>query len=421
MHITLIAVGSQGDALPFIALGGGLKRAGYQVRLATHPEFEPLARAERLDYFPISISPREIVRQEMASAWMRTGRNSIAFMRFFLKLGRQVADQINGDILRACDDTHAVVYSLLGSAAFYVAEKRRLPAIAATFQPFTPTGIYPPMVLPFEWKMGARFNRLAHWAMLYGFWMGVRSVAERWRKRALGSARRMRLGAFAPFISDTIPVLYPYSPTVLPRPADWPSSHHVTGYWVSNNTAWQPPEALAKFLSSGPAPVYVGFGSMVNGNPAHTTEIVLEALRRSGQRGVLATGWGGLVADDLPPDVFAIESAPHDWLFPHMAAVVHHSGAGTTGAGLRAGVPNIAVPHFADQPFWAQRIAALGAGPTPIPRKRLTAERLADAITEAVENESIRARAAELGARLRSEDGVARAVELISEYLHRRD
>jgi len=213
-------------------------------------------------------------------------------------------------------------------------------------------------------------------------------------------------------------MLYCYSPAVVPRPPDWSEHAHVTGYWFLDHLPdWQPPHDLVDFLESGPPPVYVGFGSMTSRDPEKTSRIVLDALRQSGQRGVIATGWGGLSQSGLPGEVFVTEAVPHDWLFPRMAAVAHHGGAGTTGAGLRAGVPSIIIPVTDDQPFWGRRVNALGAGPAPIPRKRLTAERLAHAISVAVTDDSIRKRAAELGETIRAEDGVGNAVRIFNQMI----
>jgi UDP:flavonoid glycosyltransferase YjiC (YdhE family) len=161
--------------------------------------------------------------------------------------------------------------------------------------------------------------------------------------------------------------------------------------------------------------VYVGFGSMSSRDPQKTGHLVLEALARAQQRAVILCGWGGLQMTDLPPHTIAVDSVPFSWLFPRCAAVVHHGGAGTTAAGLRAGVPSIVIPFFADQPFWGRRVAELGVGPAPIPRKKLTAERLAQAIELAVGDRDMRRRAAELGAKIRAEDGVAQAVAIVAE------
>jgi UDP:flavonoid glycosyltransferase YjiC (YdhE family) len=213
-------------------------------------------------------------------------------------------------------------------------------------------------------------------------------------------------------------MLYCFSPTIVPKPPDWGEHSHVTGYWFLDHPLdWQPPADLVGFLESGPPPIYVGLGGIASRNPEKTSRIVLDALRQSGQRGVIAACGGGLSQSDLPDEVFVTEAIPHDWLFPRMAAVVHHGGAGTTGAGLRAGVPSILVPVANDQPFWARRVKALGAGPAPIPRRRLSADRLAQAIRVAVTDESIRKRAAELGETIRAEDGVAIAVGVINQTL----
>ncbi len=175
----------------------------------------------------------------------------------------------------------------------------------------------------------------------------------------------------------------------------------------------QPPQALVEFLQAGPPPVYVGFGSMSNSKPEETTRLVLEALAKTHQRGIILSGWGGMHANDLPDSVFMLESVPFSWLFPRMAAVVHHGGAGTTAAGLRAGVPSIVIPFFADQPFWGRRVAELGVGPTPIPLTKLTVDRLSQAIQTAVSDTAMRQRGAELGAKIQAEDGIANAVAIL--------
>jgi hypothetical protein len=244
------------------------------------------------------------------------------------------------------------------------------------------------------------------------FWLVFRTGVNEARREVLGLPPLPLRAPFPEARRRGAPALYGYSPTVLPKPSDWPDWVRVTGYWFLDRTAdWRPAPELVRFLESGPPPVYVGFGSMHARSAPSLTATVVEALRRTGQRGILLSGWGALTDTGLPDGITAVDSVPHDWLFPQTAAVVHHAGAGTTGAGLRAGVPTVAIPFFADQPFWARRVFDLGAGPRPIPLKRLTAERLAGAVQIAVQDESVRARAAEVGEAIRAEDGVAQAVE----------
>jgi sterol 3beta-glucosyltransferase len=205
---------------------------------------------------------------------------------------------------------------------------------------------------------------------------------------------------------------------VISPPPDWPETAHVTGYfWLDTADGWQPPLALQAFLDAGAPPVYVGFGSMTGQDPEKLGTLVLDALHQCGQRGVLATGWGGLHTGQLPPDVFVLDSAPHAWLFPRMAAVVHHGGAGTTAEGLRAGVPSVIVPFIVDQPFWGARVRALGAGPAPVPLKKVTPARLTQAIHSAVTDAGMRQRAQQLGAVLRAEDGLGCAVQHVRQHL----
>jgi sterol 3beta-glucosyltransferase len=211
--------------------------------------------------------------------------------------------------------------------------------------------------------------------------------------------------------------LYGFSPLLVPRPADWPAQYHVTGYWfLDPPAAWQPPPAVAAFLAAGPPPVYVGFGSMRAADPQAQLALILDALAQAGERGVILTP-DGLPPVAVPETVLLVNDIPHAWLFPQMAAVVHHGGAGTTAAGLRAGRPTVVVPFFTDQPFWGRRVHDLGLGPPPLPHKRLTASGLAAAIRQARHDPQIQARAAALSTQLQAEDGVTTAIAALEHYL----
>jgi sterol 3beta-glucosyltransferase len=262
-------------------------------------------------------------------------------------------------------------------------------------------------------------NRLSHHVTRQIMWQGFRSADRLARQEVLGLPAAPFWG---PYNSDRLhgAVLYGFSPSVIPKPSDWGDDTHVTGYWFLESASdWTPPSTVVEFLQDGPAPVYIGFGSIGNQRPEETTDLVLRALEHAKQRAVMLSGWGGLQKADFPDTVLMVDAIPHSWLFPRVAAVVHHGGVGTTAAGLRAGVPSVIIPFFGDQSFWAQRVAELGVGPQPIPRKRLTAERLAQAVQEAVTNQAMRQRAADLGGRIRAEDGIARAVAVVQQIAER--
>jgi len=251
-------------------------------------------------------------------------------------------------------------------------------------------------------------------AMLQVVWLWYRPFVNEFRQH-LGMSPYTAAGFYRALRST--PMLSAYSPRIIPHSADWPVHVHVTGYlFLDSQAGWQPSSALQAFLAAGQAPVYVGFGSMAGRNPEQLARLAIEALAASGQRGLLVTGWGGLRTGSVPDTVFVLDSAPHNWLFPRMAAVVHHGGAGTTAEGLRAGVPTVIVPFVLDQPFWGARVKALGLGPDPIPQKHLTADRLASAIRTAVTDPDIKRRANACGAAIRFQDGVGNAVKVVRQY-----
>jgi sterol 3beta-glucosyltransferase len=278
---------------------------------------------------------------------------------------------------------------------------------------FSPTRAFPNPVLPFA-DLGGYLNEVSYGAFLRLLTVPFHRTINRWRKESLGLPARRLMASELEIEGQPVRSLVCCSPRVVPPPADWNGSTTVTGYWfLERRDDWRPPDSLTNFLASGSPPVYVGFGSLAGWTPEGVVAAAIAALQKTGQRGVLATG-GGRIPPGLPADVYAIESAPHDWLFPRTAAVVHHGGAGTTAEGLRAGKPAVICPTtLNDQAFWGRRVAALGAGPEPIPQRILTVERLAGAIRAAVGGTEMRERAAELGREIRVEKGVERAVGII--------
>ena len=411
MKILILTVGSRGDVQPYVALGAGLQAAGHAVTLATLAAFAPMAVERGLGFQPLRGEFLELLQTPQGKAALVGKGNPLALLRQVAPMLRRILD----DALAASEDAELVLYHPKALAGYSIAEKLGIPGILALPLPlYSPTAAFPSPILPMA-NLGPVLNRLSHRVMVRLATASVRGIVNRWRKETLE----------LPPVRDELTLhgrpllrLYGYSPAVLPTPVDWDEHSVATGYWfLERSQEWEPPASLLAFLAAGPPPVYVGFGSMPTQDAARTTRTVLAALERTGQRGVLATGWGGLAASDLPSSVYLLDEAPHDWLFPQMAAVVHHGGAGTTAAGLRAGRPTVICPFFGDQPFWGRRVAALGAGPQPIPQRRLTSEALSAAIQAAVCDPNMRARAEELGAAIRAEDGVSQAVARIEAHV----
>jgi len=419
MRIAIIASGSRGDVEPYVALGKGLRAAGHVVRLVTHRDFESLVTSHGLDFRPVAGSVQDVA--ESMAALIENG-NFLAILAQMGKEAQRGALALAGAGLAACQGMDLVLAGIGGVfVGIAIAEKLGLPLLQAYYIPFTPTSAYPAFVIPRPpaW-LGTLPNRPSYQVARQMMWQAFRSADMMARREVLGLPAAP---FFGPFNSECVrgqPILYGYSPAVIPPPADWDADTHVTGYWFLDPAEdWTPPLALLDFLHEGPPPVYVGFGSMSSRKPAETANLILAALAHTQQRGIIHAGWSGLQRADLPGSVMMVDAIPFSWLFPRVAAVVHHGGAGTTAAGLRAGVPSVVIPFFGDQPYWGQRIADFGVGPAPIPRKKLTAERLAQAIQTAVTDQAMRQRAAELGAKIRAEDGIARAVAVVEQMANR--
>ena len=412
MKVVILTSGSRGDVQPMLALGLGLKSEGYEVRIAAHAVFQEFVESVGLEYAPMAGDPQAALMSERGQDWVESGQNSFAFLYNFVRLTRPYFREQLRDCQRACQGMDMIIFTPFAGGGLDIAEKMQLPVALAALQPFHPTGAFP--------AMGAfgtfgipRLNRGSHKTTGYLLWLPFRDIHDRWRVEDLGLPARGLTPPMSEMQEKGITTLYGYSPSVIPRPDDWGPWIHVTGYWyLDQEPGWQPTVELERFISAGKPPIFVGFGSMIRQDGDNLLDIARQVASELGVRVLLQRGWQGVKADSVDDQVMVIDAAPHSWLFPRMAAVVHHGGAGTTAAGLRAGVPNVLVPHFADQFFWGDWMVKREVGPAAIPRGKLTASRLAQALRNALSART-RAHAAALGASIRQENGVANAVRVI--------
>ncbi len=410
--ILMITIGSRGDIQPIVALGKGLQAAGYDVALQTAEAYKPFVQEHGLPYLYMNNEFMKLTESKAGQA-AAEGGNNLSLMKQVMPMLRQMLQ----DEWQAAQNFQpdAIIYHPKSLGGYHLAEKLNLPLFLSLPLPiYTPTSAYPTPIMS-GIRLGGSFNRFSYKLMGWAS-APYTSVVNDFRVKTLGLEKR---GRFASEIikpnGEPVSVLYAYSPDVLPIPADYPPQVHVTGYWFLDcSDDWQPSIDLLRFLEAGAPPVYVGFGSMSGTKAQERANIVLAALAKSGQRGLLASGWGGLKATDLPTHMFMLEQAPHDWLFPRVSAVVHHGGAGTTAAGLRAGKPTVIVPFIADQPFWGKVVYDLGVGSQPIPQKKLTIDGLSAAIRRVTNDAEMRRRAEILGEKIRAEDGIGNAVKIIN-------
>ncbi|MFH8483935.1 glycosyltransferase [Streptomyces longisporoflavus] len=409
MRVLIVTAGSWGDVAPYTGLGVRLRSAGHEVALATHERFEQAVTAHGLGFRALPVDPRQELASQGGQGLARASSPPVELARvarmaraFMPRLTRGVTDAVR-------QGTDVVLSSTVTDPACAVlGEALRLPSIGVYLQPVQPTRAFPPIMTGSR-SFGSHGNRLA----AYALWAGTERIftpSVTALRRELGLPRR-RFGGMLGMPRGRS-VLHGFSPRVVPRPADWPAGHEVCGYWWPQTpTGWQPDARLLDFLAAGPPPVFAGFGSCVTADARRLSGLLADAMRRARVRGIIQAGWSGLHAES--DDLITVQEVPHAWLFPRTAAVVHHAGAGTTAAGLRAGVPSVPVPVQLDQHFWAARLHALGVAPRPLRFQRLTAERLASALTEAVRSPALRARARDVSGVLAREDGMRNVLAVI--------
>jgi sterol 3beta-glucosyltransferase len=426
MRILMLTLGSRGDVEPFIALALGLQRAGHEPVLCTSNRFGPMIEAQGLRHAAMSDGFVELLESAQGRAGLERSGTLWGMLQTAARLAREVGPlqlQIQRDAWAAAQALRPelILHHLKITGAPDIAHRLGVPAFLLLLVPMVqPTAALPCPVLadlPFDLGLRGAWRRLGYRLVSQLTTRFGTGPVKRWRREQGLPPRPRVMDLLHDAHGRPVPLLHGHSECLLPRPPDWPAHAAATGYWrLPAASHWAPPPALQAFLDAGEAPVYVGFGSMAGRHPRRLAALVIEALQLAGVRGLIARGWGGLQPGDVPPQVHLIDEAPHDRLLPLMAAVVHHGGAGTTAAGLLAGKPTVICPFFGDQPFWGRQVHQLGLGPVPLPQRRLTAERLAAAIHEAVHSAPIREAAEAMGARLRAEDGVSRAVALIERW-----
>ena len=416
MNISIIAIGSRGDVQPYIALGIGLQKAGHLVQIVADELFKESVLERNLSFAPTFINPKKFFDVDI----YKTGKNIFQLSKEIRKQFKIVGRRHFKEVLDALTNVDVVIFSPLASAAFHVAELKRVPCIGAYLQPLTPTKQFGPTYFP-ELPTWIPFRGLLNWTMfrlnnkIY-FYL-VKDVLNECRKEIL-NLPPLPWKIYSNVDRADLPILYGYSKYILPKPLDWKDNLHVTGYWfLKNENNWQPPADLVKFIEGGKPPIYFGFGSMIDKEIVTVTNIIKEALNKTGQRGIIASGWNELSELKLPSNIFLVNDIPHEWLFPKMAAVVHHGGAGTTAAGLKAGVPAIVIPFSFDQPFWAAKVYKLKVGPKPLPRKTITVDKLANAINLTLNSKEYSVNVKDLCKKIQAEDGVNNAVAIIEKLV----
>lgn len=398
-----MTVGSRGDVAPYTGLGTGLLRAGHEVTLVTHGSFAPLVAGSGLGFHPLPVDPREEMRSGRVRGLHRSGTGVGKLARLAAAARSMTAPMAEALLEAARGHDVLLVSGALVPPGHAIAEGLGLPSMGVWLQPLAATREFGATMLgsPSLGPLGNRFTAHAVRRALEQVYTGMVPAL----RRELGLPRQGPGAAYRSRERRAWPVFHGFSPLVVPRPGDWRPGLEVAGYWWPYEVSTELPPELEAFLAAGPPPVFVGLGSATLPDPERVSALLVDALRRAGLRGVVQHGWAGLAANG--DDMLTVGEVPHAALFPRVAAVVHHAGAGTTGAGLRAGVPAVPVPIQFDAGFWARRLVALGVAPDAVPLRRLSAGRLAAALTRAVNDPGYRDRAAALGARIRAEDGVA--------------
>lgn len=428
MSIAILIVGSRGDVQPFVPIGQRLA-SRHRVRIATHREFRPLVEGAGLEFYPLAGDPHEL-NEYLVKTDGRIVPARLDHLLEYVPKERAMIAEILASTWRACTEPdperpHAPPFradTIIANPPSYghihCAEALHVPLHMVFTMPWSPTSAFPhPFArIPPGPHRPVR-NYLSYAVVELLAWSGIGNLVNDFREHTLGLPPIGLTDGVALLEDNEVPFTYLWPASLVPKPSDWGQHIDLANFiFHDQSRTFQPPRQLLEFLAAGDAPIYVGFGSTVVEHPAALSRTIFAALERAGTRGIVSEGWGRLGGEAPPPNVFLIGDTPHDWLFARCRAVCHHGGAGTTAAGLRAGLPTVVVPFFGDQFFWGEVIASTGAGPEPIPARRLDCHGLATAFAACAQPQ-MRDRAAALGARIREVDGVELVVQSLYRHL----
>jgi vancomycin aglycone glucosyltransferase len=410
LHVLVTTMGSRGDVQPLLGLAVGLRSRGHTVTVAAPPSYRSwIADELGFPFHPIGFDIFEWAQRQTDVA-----QSPLKAMRIMTGVLRaEVAAQFR-DMKGIMDGVDHVVAGGLQVAAASYAE---LTGAGYTYVAFIPNLMRSSNHVPglVSWPTLPAPLRQVSWWVFDGVYQRVLGPGVNRERQAVGLPPARRFG---PLFIGPEPLLA-YDPVLSETPRDTEVPFVETGVFTLRSPEALP-EELDRFLSAGPPPYYLGFGSVPDVSPAETTRRFVAAVQAVGGRGIVSRGWAKLASDTLPEGFLAIGSVPHEKLFPRVAAVIHHGGAGTTHTAARAGVPQWVVPHGADQFYWAHRVQVLGLGPPGIAKTKFSEGRIAAGLTELKQNPSFKLRAEELGKALREIDGVGNAVRFLEEKFHAR-
>jgi len=415
MHISIFVYGTWGDIRPHVVLAVELQKMGHKVQVIASSVYEKWVRERNLGFYPLTTDVNIITKENVSAMDM----GIIGQLKVVKNVLKPAFVQMGLEVLEATRESDVVITVEFGlGLLFDILKVNNLRAILINPAPLNPSTEVAFLAMPTArrgFPFRKLYNRFTYNMIQRLQWSVMGGARNEIATKHLGLSKS-KIGDFQVLLAHS-PALTTVSKHVFQRPSDWSELYQVTGYLFDDDSAWTPPQDLSDFLASGEAPVYIGFDSIPDSTPQKTTQTIIEAVQRAGKRAVILKGWAGLGLDDIPENVHILKYAPHSWLFPKMVALIHHGGAGTTASGFRAGIPMTIVPHNADQPYWGKRVKELGVGTAPIPRKKLTAENLSDAINTLTENHEFHKNAQALAQKIQQEDGLSEAVKWMQRYL----
>ena len=410
MKIVVVCWGSTGDVYPVLALSERLLERGHQVRICAPALYRDKILETDAEYYEIGVV-FDLAEFHAAMDSIIPKRDPTAMLRLIVEEGIvRRGGKWYQDCLTAMEGFDIAICHSVDIPAQEAAIRNEIPWFTVTYCPgFIKSLDFAPYPFP-NW--GRTFNAIVWKLAQLRLAPSIDALFNQFIASVGGEPRRSVAldGMYSPYLN-----LIAASRTLCP-PADFPPNHKFTGVWHLASPSYTAPPELVAFLEAGPPPVIITFGSMGGSNGRETTEILIDAVRKTDQRAVIQAGWGQLGTQETLQDIYCTEYVPHQWLFPKGCCVVHHGGAGTTASVCRAKIPSIIVAHHADQPYWGKRLSDLGVAPKHLHRRNLTAERLAKRIQQVLVSPEMTARAQVLGKKIAAEDGLTTAVELVESF-----
>ena len=410
MKVILFSIGTRGDIEPFLAIAQLLKEKNCDVICVFPEQYREIVERMGLSFKGFSKDILDLMNgKEMKMIFGNQG-SILKRIRILIKMAR-VSLKLSKDSvtlqhrIQTEEKPDRILYhpKCNYSVVWGVGNLGKTILVNPTLDPLT----------DLRGNCGKYLNKITRWFVNTMKAVMLKLVSKRFKKDFSG--RKITVSSIKRTMLENEKTFYTISPSLFPKPANWPLNASIVGYYERDTAMdWQPDEKLLLFIRKHEKIIFITFGSMSNPSPKEKTRSIVEVLKRNNIPAIINISWGGLVkTDEFPDNNFFTGDLPYSWIFPKIYAVIHHGGSGTTHTALKYACPSLIIPHVLDQFFWDKTIAKLQLGPKGISIRKFNEKEFEPKALDLYYNKDYKKNASMISKKMQSESDKNKLYEMI--------